>query len=44
MTDVEGVYDENEKLISEIKSTQAEKLIYRSNNSWRNDSENKNLY
>ena len=28
MTDVEGVYDENEKLISEIKSTQAEKLIY----------------
>ena len=25
MTDVEGVYDENEKLISEIKSTQAEK-------------------
>jgi len=28
MTDVEGVLDENEKLISEIKSTQAEKLIY----------------
>jgi len=28
MTDVEGVYDENDKLISEIKSTQAEKLIY----------------
>ena len=28
MTDVEGVYDENEKLISEIQSTQAEKLIY----------------
>ena len=28
MTDVEGVYDENEKLISEIKSEQAEKLIY----------------
>ena len=28
MTDVEGVYDENKKLISEIKSTQAEKLIY----------------
>ena len=28
MTDVEGVYDENEKLISEIKSAQAEKLIY----------------
>ena len=28
MTDVEGVYDENEKLISEIKSTEAEKLIY----------------
>ena len=28
MTDVEGVYDENNKLISEIKSTQAEKLIY----------------
>jgi len=27
MTDVEGVYDENEKLISEIKSAQAEKLI-----------------
>ena len=28
MTDVEGVYDQNEKLISEIKSEQAEKLIY----------------
>ena len=28
MTDVEGVLDKNEKLISEIKSTQAEKLIY----------------
>jgi len=28
MTDVEGVCDENNKLISEIKSTQAEKLIY----------------
>ena len=28
MTDVEGVYDENKKLISEIKSAQAEKLIY----------------
>ena len=28
MTDVEGVLDENEKLISEIKPTQAEKLIY----------------
>ena len=28
MTDVEGVLDENEKLIPEIKSTQAEKLIY----------------
>ena len=28
MTDVEGVYDENNKLISEIRSTQAEKLIY----------------
>ena len=28
MTDVEGVLDENEELISEIKSTQAEKLIY----------------
>ena len=28
MTDVEGVYDENNKLISEIKSSQAEKLIY----------------
>ena len=28
MTDVEGVYDENEKLISEIKSAEAEKLIY----------------
>ena len=29
MTDVEGVLDENEKLISEIKPTQAEKLIYK---------------
>ena len=28
MTDVEGVYDENNKLISEIKSAHAEKLIY----------------
>ena len=28
MTDVEGVYDEYNKLISEIKATQAEKLIY----------------
>ena len=28
MTDVEGVYDENKKLISEIKSADAEKLIY----------------
>ena len=28
MTDVEGVYDENKKLISEIKSTKAENLIY----------------
>jgi len=28
MTDVEGVYDQNKKLISEIKSTEAEKLIY----------------
>ena len=28
MTDVEGVLDENEKLISEIKPIQAEKLIY----------------
>jgi acetylglutamate kinase len=28
MTDVEGVYDENNKLISEIRSAQAEKLIY----------------
>ena len=28
MTDVEGVLDENEKLISEIKPAQAEKLIY----------------
>ena len=28
MTDVEGVYDENKKLISEIKSTEAERLIY----------------
>ena len=28
MTDVEGVYDRNKKLISEIKSNEAEKLIY----------------
>jgi len=28
MTDVEGVYNKNKKLISEIKSTEAEKLIY----------------
>ena len=28
MTDVEGVYDKNKKLISEIKSNEAEKLIY----------------
>ena len=28
MTDVEGVYDENKKLISEIKSAKAENLIY----------------
>ena len=28
MTDVEGVYDKNKKLISEIKSIEAEKLIY----------------
>jgi len=28
MTDVEGVYDENKQLVSEIKSTQAERLIY----------------
>ena len=28
MTDVEGVYDKNNKLITEIKSTEAEKLIY----------------
>ena len=28
MTDVEGVYDRNKKLISEIKSTEAEELIY----------------
>ena len=28
MTDVEGVYDKNKKLISEIKSAAAEKLIY----------------
>ena len=27
-TDVDGVYDKNKKLISEIKSTEAEKLIY----------------
>jgi len=28
MTDVEGVYDKEKKLISEIKATEAEKLIY----------------
>ena len=28
MTDVEGVYDKNKKLISEIKADEAEKLIY----------------
>ena len=28
MTDVEGVYDKNKKLISEIKPDEAEKLIY----------------
>ena len=28
MTDVEGVYDKNKKLISEIKSADAEKMIY----------------
>ena len=28
MTDVEGVYDKNKKLISEIKLTEAEKLLY----------------
>ena len=28
MTDVEGVYDKSKKLISEIKSAEAEKLIY----------------
>tara|TARA_X000001036_G_scaffold379991_1_gene371138 strand:+ start:40 stop:912 length:873 start_codon:yes stop_codon:yes gene_type:complete len=28
MTDVEGVYNKNKQLISEIKSTEAEKLIY----------------
>ena len=28
MTDVEGVYDKNKKLISEIRSADAEKLIY----------------
>jgi len=28
MTDVEGVYDKDKKLISEIKSNEAEKLIY----------------
>jgi len=28
MTDVEGVYDKSKKLISEIKPTEAEKLIY----------------
>ena len=28
MTDVEGVYDKDKKLISEIKPDEAEKLIY----------------
>ena len=28
MTDVEGVYDKNKKLISEIRSNEAEKMIY----------------
>ena len=28
MTDVEGVYDKNKRLISEIKPSEAEKLIY----------------
>ena len=28
MTDVEGVYDKNKKLISEIRSTEADELIY----------------
>ena len=28
MTDVEGVYDKNKKIISEIKSAEAEKMIY----------------
>ena len=28
MTDVEGVYDKSNKLISEITSAEAEKLIY----------------
>ena len=28
MTDVEGVYDKNKKKISEIKSSEAEELIY----------------
>ena len=28
MTDVDGVYDENKKLITEINSAEAEKLIY----------------
>ena len=28
MTDVEGVYDKNKKLISEIKAFEAEKLSY----------------
>ena len=28
MTDVEGVYDKNKELISEVKSSEAEKLIY----------------
>ncbi len=31
MTDVKGVYDENNELISEIRSAQAEKLIYNEN-------------
>ena len=28
MTNVEGVYDKNKKIISEIKANEAEKLIY----------------
>ena len=28
MTDVEGVYDKNKKIISEIKASEAEKLVY----------------